>query len=99
MTIIKWRDSYATGVEEMDTEHRELIDIINQLYEMLREKREPAELKIIYDRLHRYTENHFQHEEQMMEESGHDGLAEQQKAHKQFVSRARQNGGRSAFRR
>lgn len=86
MTIIKWRDSYSTGVEEMDKEHHEIIDIINQLYEMLRKKRERAELKTIYDRLHRYTEKHFQHEEQMMEESGHEGLAEQQQAHKQFVS-------------
>jgi len=85
MSIIKWRDSYATGVEEMDAEHHELIDIINQLYEMMREKRPRAELKSIYDRLHSYTENHFRHEEQMMIESEYDGLAEQQKFHKQFI--------------
>ena len=85
MTVIKWRDSYATGVAEMDAEHRELIDIINQLYEMLREKKSHDELKNIYDRLHSYTEKHFQHEEQMLEEAEYDGLAGQQNAHKQFI--------------
>ncbi len=39
MALIKWRDSYATGIPEMDDEHREIIDIINTLYEMIRDKK------------------------------------------------------------
>jgi len=31
MDIIKWRNSYETGIAEMDNEHRQLIQLINQL--------------------------------------------------------------------
>ena len=85
MSIIKWRDTYATGVAEMDAEHHEIIDIINQLYDMLREKKSYTELKNIYDRLYSYAENHFRHEEQLMEAAGFEGLDDQLQAHVYFV--------------
>lgn len=87
MSIIKWRESYETGVEEMDNEHRELIDIINLLYQMQREKKSYEELKGIYQRLLDYTQNHFQHEEKLMADSQYPGLQEQQQTHEKFVLR------------
>ena len=86
MTIIKWRDSYETGVAEMDNEHREIIEIINQLYEMLREKKSYSELENIYNRLLDYTKNHFAHEENLMEEAKYPGLERQRKAHAMFIA-------------
>ena len=59
MPLIKWRDSYATGIKEMDDEHREIIDIINTLYEMIRDKKNYDELKNVYERLYNYSLNHF----------------------------------------
>jgi len=87
MTVIKWRESYETGVEEMDNEHKTLIDIINQLYQMQREKKSYEELKGIYNRLLQYTENHFQHEEKLLEESGYAQYKEQCQSHVDFIEK------------
>ncbi len=85
--IIKWRESYETGVEVMDNEHRELIEIINLLYQMQRDKKSYDELQDIYQRLLDYTQNHFQHEEKLMAESEYSGLKKQQQNHEEFVAK------------
>ena len=35
MTIIEWQDHFSVGVASVDHEHRELIDLINQLHETM----------------------------------------------------------------
>lgn len=85
MTIIKWRESYETGVAEMDAEHKELIDIINQLYQMQREKKSYEELQDVFNRLVRYTENHFSHEERLMEQTKYGEVEQQKAAHQKFI--------------
>ncbi|MDJ0624213.1 MAG: bacteriohemerythrin [Desulfocapsaceae bacterium] len=87
MALIKWRDSYATGIPEMDDEHREIIDIINTLYEMIRDKKNYEELKNVYERMYNYSLNHFSHEEQILEESNYSGLAAQKEQHSRFAAR------------
>lgn len=86
--IIKWRDSYATGVEVMDAEHKQLIDIINDLYLMQRDKTASKEkLKEVYDSLVSYTEDHFKHEERLLKEKEYDGLEEQYQSHAEFITK------------
>lgn len=87
MALIKWRDSYATGVKEMDEEHRVIIDLINTLYEMIRDKKRYEELRTVYERMYSYSRDHFSHEEQMLEEADFSGLAEQKEQHAQFIAR------------
>ena len=36
MTVIKWRDSYNTGVEQFDLEHHKILELIEVLYEAVR---------------------------------------------------------------
>ncbi len=90
MSIIKWRESYETGVEVMDNEHRELIEIINLLYQMQRDKKAYEELKKIYARLLEYTQNHFQHEEKLMMDAEYPGLVEQQENHAEFITKLKE---------
>ncbi len=87
MTIIKWRDSYETGIEAMDNEHKKIIVIINQLYQMQRDKKSFDELKVIYQSLVEYTEQHFQHEEQLLDEAGYPELGQQRASHVVFVQK------------
>ena len=32
MSLIEWKDHFSLGVPEIDVEHRELIELINELY-------------------------------------------------------------------
>ena len=87
MAVIKWRESYETGVEEMDREHQALVAIINQLFEMQRDKKAFSELRDVYQKLIEYTEKHFQHEEQLLEKSGYPELENQKRFHRHFVTK------------
>ena len=33
MTLLRWKDEYSVGIDAVDHEHKELIDLINQLYD------------------------------------------------------------------
>lgn len=35
MTLLRWKDEYSVGIEAVDHEHRQLIDLINRLHEQL----------------------------------------------------------------
>lgn len=74
MSVIKWRDSFAIGVESMDKQHKHLIDIINRLYTIIREDREDDSLEKIIDEMHAYAEKHLQDEEALLQKSDYPDL-------------------------
>ncbi len=50
MPLIAWHDKFETGDPGVDEEHREIIDLINQLHERLQktdQNREQASLPVI----------------------------------------------------
>ena len=36
MSLLRWKDEYLTQVEEIDTQHRRLFDLINGIYDLIR---------------------------------------------------------------
>lgn len=63
---IDWEERYATGVEIVDLQHRDLIDIINDLYGRIGEGRGDEALREIFGALQRYAETHFDTEERLL---------------------------------
>ncbi|SHO49407.1 bacteriohemerythrin [Desulfopila aestuarii] len=84
MDIIKWRDSYETGIAEMDNQHRQLIQLINQLYGIIKEKDGFESVDAILQEMANYAEHHLRDEEKLLEEHGFPGLADQQKSHRNY---------------
>ena len=87
MGIFIWDDSYNTGVEIIDTQHKKLVDILNKLDESLAERSGYQVLIGLLQELLAYTEYHFNSEEEFMCSHGYDE-AEYSKhllAHKEFV--------------
>jgi len=70
MPLIKWRDSYSVGVEEMDAEHEMLVGIVNELFTIVRNHGHAKDSEICIDKLIQYTQKHFANEEKMLEETG-----------------------------
>ncbi len=54
---------------------------------MQRDKKSYEELKVIYQSLVGYTEQHFQHEEKLLDESGYPELGQQWASHVEFVEK------------
>ena len=87
MGIFIWDDSYNTGVEIIDTQHKKLVDILNKLDESLAERSGYQVLIGLLQELLAYTEYHFNSEEEFMCSHGYDE-AEYSKhllAHKEFA--------------
>lgn len=68
--MIVWNDNMATGISEIDAQHRELIDRFNQLDIALAEGRGREEIGETLGFVLFYTEWHFGREERCMEEYG-----------------------------
>lgn len=83
-------DSYKTGIELVDDEHKVLFDIIGRVHkaieaELLHDKFD-AILDIL-DELKEYTRVHFADEEKYMREIGYEGLAAQEILHQNFIDK------------
>ncbi len=63
---IVWSSAFETGIEEIDKQHRLLVDTINQASNLLRDEYIQEDLRTIVNTLIRYTQFHFETEEQLM---------------------------------
>jgi hemerythrin len=88
MAVIKWRESYSTGVEQFDKEHHKLVELINAMFEVMRDKRELEAVEKLLDELITYTQYHFDNEEKAMEEASYPGLAEHREEHEKLKAEA-----------
>ena len=85
MAFITWREEYSVRVPEIDTQHRRLLEIINDLHEAMRMGGKPDALKAVIDELVAYTRYHFGYEEKMLERAGYPGLEEHKRKHRAMV--------------
>jgi len=81
---IEWKPSFETGIVEVDTDHRRLVALINELEAILAEGGEAARIGAVIDALMDYADYHFKREEGMMRRFGYAELASHEDAHVQF---------------
>ena len=82
--FITWKKFYSVDCEELDAQHHQILDIINDLYELMLNGKENPELKGFLDRLVQYTKSHFQREEELMKACGYPKLDEHMQLHQQM---------------
>lgn len=88
MALIKWRDTFSVGVEKFDKEHLQLLEIINDMFVIVRDKEDSAALNACLDKLLEYTVFHFNSEEAAMEEANYPDLDEHRKIHEDLKEQA-----------
>ena len=82
MALIEWQDSYSVGIDEMDADHKRLIDIIKRIDEAEKSGRS---VQWVLEELRNYAEYHFRAEEERMIAADYPGIDEQKQEHKAFV--------------
>lgn len=65
-TVIPWKSEYETGISEVDNQHKQLVDILNKLYEAMSVGKGKDVLESIFNELTSYTITHFSSEEKYM---------------------------------
>ncbi len=82
---MQWTSQLMLGVEEMDKEHKELVDAVERLYqEMLKGKGKKAVSETI-DFLGNYVVTHFKHEEELQRKYGYPDFQAHKKIHADFI--------------
>ncbi len=86
MARIKWQQSFATGIDSIDAQHQQIIELINRL-DISVDKQDREEMSEILKGLHDYIHTHFVYEEQLLEESGYKFVESHIRGHRRFVER------------
>lgn len=82
-----WKDDLATGVKEIDYQHRQLCDAIDRLLDACKTGKGRAEVINTITFLYDYTRKHFSDEEIIQKKSGYPKCAEHKKLHDDFVAK------------
>ncbi len=83
--LVPWSDEYSVGVRIIDTDHKNLFEIINTLHAGIRRGLGGRELDIAMAGLTRYVDEHFEREENLMKEYHYPGLANHREVHQNLI--------------
>ena len=84
-TLFKWDDSFLIGIEELDHEHKVLIDDINRLHEELVRHDEKSEIEKCLGDICARMQAHFALEEHVMKEHGYKFFDEHKREHDELL--------------
>lgn len=87
MPLFLWKPSYELGIPEIDHDHRQLVGIINELYEEMKQGHGHDILNQTIDRLLDYVNEHFENEESSMRVNRYPQFDEHVKEHQAFRER------------
>lgn len=90
MSLIRWQDSFSTGLSCIDSDHQVLVSLLNQLSEAREEGQAREVIGSVLNVLVEYTLSHFRREERVMEACDYPGLAEHKDQHRQLALKVRQ---------
>ena len=86
--MYEMKPEFFTGIELIDSEHRQLFDYANQIYDLLHAEFVPDKYDHIVDilgKLRDYTKKHFADEEAYMESIQYKKLFTQKVQHQAFI--------------
>ena len=86
MTHIKWNDSFDTGIELIDFQHRKIVSMINDLHSSSANN-EHEVIDDVLKRMREYVAEHFTFEEELMYAADYLYTEAHIKLHQRFLGR------------
>lgn len=85
MALLEWRKEFETGVADVDHEHRELVDLINQLHGQLGSDAPEETVSAFLGEVFAKISAHFALEESIMRKHAYDDYAEHKEDHEKLL--------------
>lgn len=85
--LITWKAKYLVDNPVIDKQHRELVNIINELYDAIKDKGDIDYAFITYKELMNYTETHFSEEEEILRKANYPDLERHIKTHQKLKAK------------
>ena len=90
MSLIEWKDEFNLGIEEVDSEHRTLVALINALHETMSAGAGPADVVQGITEIYTLVATHFEREEAFMRETRYMAFAEHKEDHEVLLDDLRE---------
>jgi len=87
MALIQWNNAMSVGVTEIDTQHKRLITMINELSDAMRDHKAKDVIGNIVDSMLSYTASHFTLEEKYFDQFRYPDTVIHKKEHADFVKK------------
>ncbi|MBU1002212.1 MAG: bacteriohemerythrin [Proteobacteria bacterium] len=89
MAFVQWNDRMSVGVETIDRQHEQLLELMNRLHEACSDEAcNPATIQEAADLFSEYTRHHFATEEQFMDSTSYPEFEEHMEQHMECSMRA-----------
>jgi hemerythrin-like metal-binding protein len=85
MPLITWGPRLETGIAIIDSQHKRLVEIINEFAEARESGRSEEIMGAIFDELVAYTETHFSVEEKLMTSHDYEDIEAHRREHRAFT--------------
>jgi len=82
--FFQWTDNMSVKSQEIDQQHKQLVDLLNELYQAFMEKEHKEKIGIIIEKMWDYTKYHFNTEEIYFSTFGYEGRAMHILEHENF---------------
>ena len=89
MNYLQWREEFSIGVDSVDFEHQELMDMINMIYAELDNRRDVEEIKRTMGEVHAEISAHFALEERIMRYARYAEFEEHKNDHENLLDQIR----------
>ena len=89
MKDLVWDHILSVGIDEIDEDHRRLVDLFNILNHSVTEGISPDYLAAVLEELINCTVWHFSHEERLMLKYGYEGIEEHKAEHQELIKSAK----------
>ena len=89
MALIEWRSEFETGIDEVDAEHRELVQLINALHQGIADKSDSETISAFLGEVFARIAAHFALEETVMRKHGYDEYAAHKAEHERLLDEIR----------
>jgi hemerythrin len=85
MPLLNWNESYSVKIAQIDSQHKKLVDIINNLHDSMKAGKSKEVLGKILNQLIDYTANHFKTEEDLFDKYGYPDKIAHKRQHGDLV--------------
>ncbi len=90
MKDLIWDKALSVQIEEIDDDHRKLVDLYNILNHSVVDGDATDYIEAVMEELISCTVWHFRHEERLMLKYGYEGFAEHKSEHQELIESARE---------
>jgi len=85
MSLFEWKENFSVKISRFDEAHKKLIELMNEIYAIIKMRKDNATIVSVVEELSEYSKTHFNDEVEQMIKFQYPYLKEHKEEHNQFI--------------